>query len=1295
MNQKQFDCILAGLDNKEQKEIEYLLVLKEKDEIAKKLEINTTKLREKRIKIYKHFGVDKDDNRRRQRFFLIALFFKYKPESVNIPSLEALKDLTPEEFEGMFEQLTSEENNVLLQFLKNKKDDEIATSENKRPETVRKQISTIIQKFGIADDESNGSKDCTTKRYYLIALFFKHKPELVEIPTLVALENPEPNAEIDQPTPQTTCQQDWGESPDVSNLHGRNHELDTLKQWIVSDKCRLVALLGIGGIGKTAISVKLAQEIQPEFDYIIWRSLREAPPLADILTETVQFLSNHQENQANLSISQRITQLIDFFKQHRCLLILDNVESILQPDTMAGRYRQEYEDYGKLLTRVGETSHQSCLVLTSREKPKEITALQGPNLPTRILNMEGLDSISVVNILTEKGLGVSDNSEELNQLTTSCNGNPLVLKIIATSIQEIYGGNIAEFLNHPETIFINDVRELLDEQWQRLSVKEKEVMYWLAINREPTNLELLQEDIIPQPPTPNRYRPTEPVQSLIRRSLVESASGKFTLQNVIMEYTTNRFIEEVCPEISTGELNLFNSHALIKATAKDYVREIQIRLILKPIAESPSSNIVRQNPKDWVNNILSKLRSPSPLSPGYAAGNAINLLCQLNIDLSGYDFSCLTIRQAVLGGRTLHDVNFADSHFAGSIFTSVLGPVFCLAFHPKEKLIAIGDGYGAIRIWRIDNGQPFLTCQGHTDWVRSLSFSPDGKILASGAADKTIKLWGLPSGNCIVTLTEHTETVRSVAFSSDGQRLASGAADKAVKLWNLSDSQNPEYLDTFSEHTQEVRSVIFSPDGKILASSSDDATIRLWNPETGEVKILKGHENWVWSVAFSPDGKTLASGSDDKTVKLWNLDTGECLKTLERHKNGVHSVAFSPDGKIVASGSDDKTVILWEVSSGEVQRILLEHTNWIWAIAFNPHDGGKTLASSSVELIVKLWDTETGKCQKTWQGYANWIWSVAFSLDGQTLASASLDGLVRLWNMETGECFKVLKGHTNTVQSVAFSSDGKIVVSGSGDKTVKFWDVNTGRCLQTLTEHKDWVWSVSFSPDGQTMATGSGDQTVKLWNVKTGRCFHTLTGHTSPARSVAFNHDGNLLASGSDDTTLRLWNVQTGQCLHILKGHEKWIGSVAFSHKENKNILASGSDDTTIRLWDVQTGECLNILRGHQHWVQALTISPDGKILASGSSDKTIKLWNMNTGECVTTLVGHMNWVRSLSFSPDGKTLASSSQDETIKLWDVTTGDCIKTLKALPPYAGMNITGIKGLTPAAITALKVNGAIEN
>jgi len=76
------------------------------------------------------------------------------------------------------------------------------------------------------------------------------------------------------------------------------------------------------------------------------------------------------------------------------------------------------------------------------------------------------------------------------------------------------------------------------------------------------------------------------MKALQRKSLIESTDAGFTLQPVVMEYMTEQVIEQVCEELSTGTSSLFNSHALMKAQAKEYIRESQKRLILRPIVEN-------------------------------------------------------------------------------------------------------------------------------------------------------------------------------------------------------------------------------------------------------------------------------------------------------------------------------------------------------------------------------------------------------------------------------------------------------------------------------------------------------------------------------------------------------------------------------------------------------------------------------------------------------------------------------------------------------------------------------------
>ncbi|BAY08169.1 hypothetical protein [Calothrix sp. NIES-2098] len=1095
----------------------------------------------------------------------------------------------------------------------------------------------------------------------------------------------------------------WGEAPSLSNFFGRTEEVETLKEWIVTERCRLVAIVGIGGIGKTGLSVrlgqggvgktdlslKLAEGIQSNFNYLIWQRLINAPTIAEILLDFIKFFSNQEEITLPDTIDRQLSRLLHYLRTYRCLLILDNFESVLKRGDYGGEYRKGYEGYGQLLRQVGETPHQSCVLLTSREQPKEIALLEGKSEPVRLLQLKGLDEIEGRKIFTSIGL-FSGSDEQWKKLIKLYNGNPLALKLAAKHIQEVFGGNISEFLEEGQPVF-GRIQEVLMWQFERLSNLEKEVLYWLAINRESVSLRSLRDDIL-SPSAKKKVAST--INSLLQRSLIERSENEFTLQPVLMEYITEQLVENICEEIISGKVELFNTHALLKALSKEYLREAQTRLILQSIQERLVNYFgSQQNVESHLKAIIIACKVEFRYQSGYLGGNILNLLCHMKSDLKGYDFSHLAVRQAYLQDVILYEVNFAYSQFDKCIFTQILGAIFSIVFSPSGKLLTVGDAKNEIRLYQVVDGQLILTFKGHSDWVRSIAFSPDGKTLASGSEDQTLKLWDISTGQCLNTLQASTHRIRSVAFSPDGQTLASGSDDYTVRLWNVVTGQ---CINILREHTNRIWSVAFSPDGQTLASGSEDNTVKIWNFNTGKcLNTLQGHTSWVRTVAFSPDGQFFASGSEDQTVRLWNLSTGQCINILRGHIKRITSIAFTPDGQTLVSSSFDQTVRLWNLSTGQCISTLQENRKGLWSGGLWSADfsaDGQTLASGSEDRVMKIWDINSGKCINTLCGYSNWILSVDFSVDRQTLASGSEDKIIRIWNIYTGKCLKTLLGHKNRIWSVVFSLDGQIIASGSDDQTVKLWDVSTGECLKTLQGHTSWVRAVALSPDGKILASGSGDKTIKLWDVSTGECLKTLQGHGDRVWSVAFSPNSQTLVSGSGDKTIKLWDVSTGECLKTLQGHGDRVWSVAFS--PNSQTLVSGSNDKTIKLWDVSTGKCLKTFQGHTKGVVAVGISTDEKIIISGSEDYTVKIWNNCSGKCLYTLQKHTNLVRSVAFNANSQILASSSYDETINLWNLQTGECLKTLKAPRPYEGMNITGVIGLTDSQKIMFKELGAIE-
>ena len=1118
--------------------------------------------------------------------------------------------------------------------------------------------------------------------------------------------------------------QDWGSAPDVPVFFGRTQELATLKQWIIKDRCRLVAILGMGGIGKTGLSMqlgqggigktdlslKLVQGIQTEFEYVIWRKLLNAPPVTEIFGDMIKFLSNQQEIDLPDTIERQVSRLLHYLKAHRCLLILDNVEAILRGGDQAGQYQAGYEGYGELLRQVGEVPHQSCLLLTSREKPQEIALLEGEKKPVRSLELKGLDATEGQKIFAEIG-DFSGSDDDWKELTEFYNGNPLVLELAARHIKKVFSGNISTFLKEGKQVF-GKLHDLLDWHFNRLSTNEKEIMYWLAINREPVTLSELKDDIVS--PLAKEQVP-ETLDSLSDQIPLERSVEYFTLQPVLIEYmtarfikhvdeeiriakpeivdyTTERLVEQIGEEIKTGEIALLNNYALIKALTKDYVREAQRRLILKPILDKLLVTFGEKSHFEaQLKKILATLQEKYPHKPGYAAGNVLDMLCQLKTDLRGYDFSHLTIWQAYLQGMKLHEINFAHCTFAKTLFSQTFGSILTVAFSPDGKILATGDTHGEIRLWQITDRKAILTLQAHINGINSIAFSPNGQIIASGSYDRTVKLWDIHTGQCLNTLA-HTKWVRSVVFSPDGQIIADGSEDFTVKLWKTSTGQ---LINTLQRHTKRVYTVAFSPDGKTIVSGSEDYTIRLWDVVTGRcLNTLQGHTDGIQSVVFHPNGQTIASGSEDYTIKLWDVSTGQCLNTLQGHTNWIWSIDFSPNGQIIISGSYDKTIKLWEVSTGQCLNTLQGHTDMLRTVSFSPD--GQTFASGSHDQTVKLWDVVTGQCLNSLQGYRNGVWSIVFNSSGQTLVSGGDDKTIKLWKVSTGQYLNSLHGHGSRIRSMAFSHDGQTLVSGGDDQTIKIWDVSHNQCIRTLQTHGDWVRavrSVAFNSEGKIIAFSTDGPVVMLWNILTNQYTNKLHGHTDLVRTVAFSPDGQMLASGSDDRTVRIWNVYDKKYLKVLQEHDDTVWSVVFSL--DGQFIASGGDDQTVKIWKVSDWKCLKTLPGHTNSIRALAFSPDSKKIVSASEDQTVKLWDVFSGDCLKTLQGHTGIVRSVAFSPEGRIIASASDDETIKFWDAKTGELLRTLRAPRPYEGMNITAATGLTEAQKSSLKTLGAVEH
>jgi hypothetical protein len=418
---------------------------------------------------------------------------------------------------------------------------------------------------------------------------------------------------------------DWGNAIDTSIFYGRTEELETVKNWVIGDRCRLLGVFGIGGIGKTAFATKLAEQVESEFTLIVWRSLRNAPTVEVMLAELVNFLTNQEIATLPQDFNRLLGMFIQALKQSRCLIVLDNVESILRSGKTTGQYIKGYEGYGELFRQVSEVRHQSCLILTSREKPSEVLPPDSSDRMVRSLQLAGLKEEARQMFQPELAI-----APETSKLINFYRGNPLALTVVSRSIHSMFDGDIQEFLDQDANVF-GDIRYLLDQQYNRLSDREQQVMYWLAIERESITTDNLRQDIVPMI---SKSQILESVTSLRWRSLIEKNAKSFTQQPVVMEYMTDRLIDNAYNAVIERNPEFLMSYALVQHRAEDYIRETQIRHILQPLtnrllAHYGSVDALQRE----LHNLLETLLDQQT-AIGYAQGNIMNLLRASQSDIT-------------------------------------------------------------------------------------------------------------------------------------------------------------------------------------------------------------------------------------------------------------------------------------------------------------------------------------------------------------------------------------------------------------------------------------------------------------------------------------------------------------------------------------------------------------------------------------------------------------------------------------------------------------------------------------
>lgn len=285
----------------------------------------------------------------------------------------------------------------------------------------------------------------------------------------------------------------WMTAPEVSSFEGRGLELAWLDTWSQNPNCRCIVVSGMHGCGKTSLVTKFAKQVSDRFEYVIWFSLTDAPSVKLLLNNYLQIFTsslNIKTDVSSESLHHLLANVLNYLRQYRCLLILDELQAILEVGDYTISYLQGYEEYGQLLRCLISTQHQSLLITTSCVKPKILNYYSTDRV--FFLNLQGLQQSSIIKIFSKR-LKTNLTEFQWQNLSKYCMHNPLLLSIAIGSMKNLLPEDIELVLK--DIFLLKEIEQLLEQELNYLSLLEKEIVYILAICCCESSIDALNEII--------------------------------------------------------------------------------------------------------------------------------------------------------------------------------------------------------------------------------------------------------------------------------------------------------------------------------------------------------------------------------------------------------------------------------------------------------------------------------------------------------------------------------------------------------------------------------------------------------------------------------------------------------------------------------------------------------------------------------------------------------------------------------------------------------------------------------
>ncbi len=332
---------------------------------------------------------------------------------------------------------------------------------------------------------------------------------------------------------------------------GRIDEVTEIADMLTDPACRLLTLVGAGGIGKTRLSIRVATQDLPDFVYGIFFVPLQPVPSADLLVsalaDALSFSLRGQESPE--------TQLVNYLQDKEMLLVLDNFEHLMPQGI-------------ELILTLLQACPSLKLLVTSREvlNLQEEWLYHVRGMPTpRHKEKTNIESYSAVQLFVERtrqvrrDFSLADEQAHVVRICQLVEGMPLAIELAASWTKMLPCSEIVSEIQHNIDFLTTNLRNVpehhrsmravFDQTWKLLTRKERDVFKRLSVFRAGFRYKAAKRVTGASLPV---------LSTLIDKSLLQTEpDGRYQIHGVLRQYGAEQLVQQ--PEDVTRVYDLHST----------------------------------------------------------------------------------------------------------------------------------------------------------------------------------------------------------------------------------------------------------------------------------------------------------------------------------------------------------------------------------------------------------------------------------------------------------------------------------------------------------------------------------------------------------------------------------------------------------------------------------------------------------------------------------------------------------------------------------------------------------------